>query len=94
MATLARRMYGTIETALWASLAAFVIYFCAFVAPGLPGTRARYEALRTLEIAAEDRQYCAKWGMISATRTADQCISELEEFRAKVLQRNFEESLF
>jgi len=94
MATLARRIYNTIETALWASLAAFVIYFCAVVAPGVPEARARYKALSTLEVADEDRQYCSKWGMISATRTADQCISELEEFRAKVLQRSFEESLF
>ena len=91
---LARRIYETVETALWAGLAAFVIYFCAVVAPGLPTAQARYKAVRALEIINENRQYCEKWGMITATRTPDQCLLELEAFRAKVLQRSFDESIF
>ncbi len=84
---LARSIYDNVHLALWAALVAFVLYFVAFVAPKLPEVAARAERLRIQEIAAEHEQYCAKWQMGLGTKMHDQCILNLQEFRAKVEQR-------
>ena len=49
---------------LWATLAAFVVFFLAFIAPTLPQAAARAEALRIQEIAQEIEGYCAKWHLL------------------------------
>ncbi len=91
---LARSIYHNVHLALWATLVAFVLYFLAFVAPGLPEAAARAERLRIQEIAAEHEQYCAKWQMGLGTKMHNQCILDLQEFRAKVEKRIADEQAF
>jgi hypothetical protein len=84
---LVRSIYDYIHLALWATLAAFVVFFLAFVAPRLPQAYARAEALRIQEIAQENEDYCAKWQMGLGTKMHDQCISDLQELRWKAANR-------
>jgi hypothetical protein len=76
-----------VHLALWATLAAFVVFFLAFIAPGLPEAATRAEALRIQEIAQENEGYCAKWQMGLGTKMHDQCISDLQELRWKIQDR-------
>jgi hypothetical protein len=84
---LVQSIYDRVHLALWATLAAFVVFFVAFIAPRLPEAAARAEALRTQEIAQENEGYCAKWQMGLGTKLHDQCISDLQELRWKIQGR-------
>jgi hypothetical protein len=59
-----------------------------------PAAAARAEALRILEISQENDSYCAKWQMGLGTKMHDQCISDLQELRAKVDKRLADELSF
>jgi hypothetical protein len=89
-----RRVYDAVETALWAALFAFVLYFAAFVAPRLPEIRAQIERSRAEDIAAEHRDFCRKWFPAADEHTLSQCVGDLQQFRASVEQRLADESLF
>jgi hypothetical protein len=80
-------IYDYVHLALWAILAAFVLFFLAFVAPRLPEITARAERLRIQEISQENEDYCAKWQMGLGTKMHDQCISDLQELRWKAQNR-------
>jgi hypothetical protein len=82
--TLVQSIYDYVRLALWATLAAFVVFFLAFIAPSLPEAAARAEALRIQEIAQENEGYCAKWQMGLGTKMHDQCVSDLQELRWKI----------
>jgi hypothetical protein len=84
---LVQSIYDYVQLALWATLAAFVVFFLAFIAPRLPEAAARAEALRIQEIAKENEGYCAKWQMGPGTKMHDQCIFDLQELRANVQNR-------
>jgi hypothetical protein len=84
---LVQSIYDKIHLALWASLAAFVLFFLAFVAPRLPEAAARAETLRIQEITQENEDYCAKWQMGLGTKMHSQCISDLQELRWKMQNR-------
>lgn len=84
---LVHSIYDTVNLALWAILAAFVVFFLAFIVPKLPEAAARAERLRIQEITQENEAYCAKWQMGLGTTMHDQCISDLQELRAKVQNR-------
>src|SRR6516165_5529563 len=71
--TLVQSIYDHVHLALWATLAAFVAFFLAFIAPRLPEVTARAEALRIQEVAQENDGYCAKWQMGLGTKMHDQC---------------------
>jgi len=81
-----RQVYDWIETALWASLASFVICFLLFVAPNLTEMARRAESVRVLKELAENRAYCAKWGMKEGTREHTLCTMDLRDFRKKIEQ--------
>ena len=85
--TLVQSIYDYVHLALWATLAAFVVFFLAFIAPRLPEVATRAEALRIEEIAQENEGYCAKWQMGLGTKMHDQCISDLQELRWKIQDR-------
>jgi len=87
-----RRVYDAVETALWATLFAFVLYFAAFVAPRLPEIRARMEQSRAEAIAAEHRQFCLKWFPAAGEHKLIRCMGDLQQFRASVEQRLADES--
>jgi hypothetical protein len=84
---LLQSIYDSVHLALWAILAAFVVFFLAFIAPRLPEAYARSEALRIQEISQENEGYCAKWQMGPGTKMHDQCISDLQELRWKAANR-------
>ncbi len=84
---LVQSVYDNVHMALWATLAAFVVFFLAFIAPRLPQTVARAEALRIQEISQENEDYCAKWQMGVGTKMHNQCIFDLQELRTKVQHR-------
>jgi hypothetical protein len=84
---LIQSIYDYVHLALWATLAAFVVFFLAFIAPRLPEAAARAEALRIQEISQENESYCAKWQMGLGTKMHDQCISDLQELRWKAQNR-------
>jgi hypothetical protein len=84
---LVQSIYDYVNLALWATLVAFVVFFLAFIAPGLPAAAARAERLRIQEIAQENEGYCAKWQMGLGTKMHDQCISDLQELRWKIQDR-------
>ncbi len=84
---LVQSIYDYVHLALWATLAAFVVFFLAFIAPKLPEAAARAEALQIQAISQENESYCAKWQMGPGTKMHDQCIFDLQELRAKVQNR-------
>ena len=81
---LVSRVYDEIHLALWAILAAFLIYFALFVAPKLPELQAAAERLRLHEIANENEAYCAKWRMGPGTSVHNECLEDLQELRAHI----------
>ena len=82
--TLVQSIYDYVHLALWTTLAAFVVFFLAFIAPRLPEAATRAEALRIQEIAQENEGYCAKWQMGLGTKMHDLCILDLQELRSKI----------
>ena len=80
-------IYDNVHLALWATLAAFVLFFLAYTVPKLPAAAARAEALRIQEISQENEGYCAKWQMGLGTKMHDHCISDLQELRWKAENR-------
>ena len=85
--TLVQSIYDYVHLALWATLAAFVVFFLAFIAPRVPEAATRAESLRIQEIAQENEGYCGKWQMGLGTKMHDQCISDLQELRWKIQDR-------
>jgi hypothetical protein len=86
------RTYVEIETALWACLIAFVIFFCAVVAPRIPESSAKAQNAQILAVADENHRYCAKWGKAEGTPEHDACVLDLQELRSSIEQR-FAESV-
>jgi hypothetical protein len=88
------RLYINVEVALWATLLAFVIYFIVFINPKMHEIWAQNERVRVQEIAAESSLYCEKFGMKVGTENYRQCLLDLGEFRMKVEQRIYDQSVF
>jgi len=84
---IARSIYDYVQLALWAILAALVLFFLTYTVPRLPEFSARAAALRVQEISQENEGYCAKWQMGLETKMHDQCISDLQELRWKAENR-------
>ena len=84
---IAQSIYDYVHLALWATLAALVLFFLAFTVPRLPTAAARAERLRIEEISQENEDYCAKWQMGLGIKMHNQCILDLQEFRWKVQNR-------
>jgi hypothetical protein len=82
-----RSIYDYVHLALWATLAAFVLFFFVYTVPRLQEAAARAEALRIQEISQENEDYCAKWQMGLGTKMHDQCILDLQELRWKAQNR-------
>jgi hypothetical protein len=76
--------YDHVNTALWAALATFLIYFAIFVIPNIRKAQAQAEATRILEIAAEHEALCTSLGMGVGEPLHQRCIRIVQQFRAKV----------
>jgi hypothetical protein len=88
------RIYDEVHAALWAILLAFVSYFIIFVVPKIPEARDRAEMRRAQEISAEHEWYCNRWGMGPGTAMHNQCLADLQQFRATVERRIADDSDF
>lgn len=85
---LAKKIYDNVHMALWATLAAFVLWFAIFVVPDLPEIHVRAKRLRATQVAAEQDVTCAKLGIGPKSPMYDRCISNLQQYRAR-LERRF-----
>jgi hypothetical protein len=88
------RIYVEVETALWASLAAFVIFFCAFIAPDMPKHIESAQRQRQLDIVVENNTFCSKWGKQEGSQEHLSCVIDLQELRANIAKRHAEETMF
>jgi hypothetical protein len=80
-------IYDHVHIALWASLVSFLVYFAVVVVPNIRAAQAQYQILQVQQIAAEHEFFCDKLGMGARKQAHDQCILDLQAFRAKVEQR-------
>jgi hypothetical protein len=87
-------IYHNVHMALWATLVSFVLYFITIIAPNIPAAQATFERNRIQQIAVEYEFYCNKWGMGARARAHDQCILDLQAFRAQVETRIYDENQF
>ena len=85
------RAYVEVETALWAGLVAFLIFFGA-AAWRIPEESAKVQAAEILAIASENHRYCEKWGKPEGTPDHEACVRDLQELRGSI-ERRFAESL-
>ena len=83
--TAIHRVSDTIHIAFLSLLAAFLVMFIVNF-PRILDAQASAQRQHVLEIAAENRFYCEKWGMKSGTREHTQCTLDLQEIRARVEQ--------
>ena len=90
--TVVRKVYDNVELALWAALLAFVIYGVTYVAPNLTQAARGAESLRALQIAADNRSYCERWGMKRGTREHTLCTEDLYELRKRIEQEFADEA--
>jgi hypothetical protein len=84
---IASRVYDDIETALWAMLFAFVIYFIVFIMPNVSETQAQRERIGVLEIAAENEAFCEKLDIKRGTDKYNQCLLHIGQFRLNAEKR-------
>ena len=89
---IASRVHTELETAMWAMLFAFVIYFITFVLPKLPEIQAQNAIVRVQEIGAENASLCEKQSIKRGTATYSQCLLDVGEFRSKVEKRIYDET--
>ena len=85
-------IYDNVHMALWASLVSFLVYFAVFTVPNIRAAQARYESLQVHRIAAEHEFYCDKWGMGMHKPGHDQCILDLQAFRAQIEHQVYAEN--
>lgn len=86
--------YDHVNTALWAALASFLIYFAIFVVPNIRVAQRQAEARRILEIAAEHEAFCTSLGMGAGEPRHQRCIRTVQQFRANVEKRIADETEF
>jgi hypothetical protein len=85
-------IYDQIHLAFWATLISFLAYFAIVVVPNIPAARSKFEIQRIQKIAAEHEYYCKKWGMGGHAKGHDQCILDLQAFRAQVETRIYDDN--
>jgi hypothetical protein len=79
------RVYKAIERALWAF--APVPALLLLLSYPLIQTARQLEADLATDIAAENAEYCGKWGMPAGTDRYPICVEDLVEIRAHAQQR-------
>ena len=81
------RAYVEIETALWAGLFAFAVFFFVAVLPRIPERTARAESEHILAVSDENHRLCAGWGMRAGTAAHDACVIDLQMLRRSIETR-------
>jgi hypothetical protein len=94
LARLIGRISVEVETALWAGLAAFIIFFITAVAPKIPEQVAIAERARIIETADENRRFCVKWGKTEGSQEHAACLLDLQELRTMIERRRLDQMAF
>jgi hypothetical protein len=81
------RIYELLQSAGSAIACAIVLYLFIFVMPHMSEIRADFESQRILQISAETRHYCEKWGMHKGTQNYLQCTLDLQQIRGNAEKR-------
>ena len=84
---IARRIHHNVETACWAALFAFVVYFTIFVLPKMSEFQSQRVRVEAIEIAAENASLCEKLHIKRGSNDYNQCLLDVGEFRWKVGKR-------
>jgi len=85
--TLLRSLYWEINTALWASLTGFVIFFAVLVLPGIRQHQAAYQAALSSKLSAEADYYCRRFTFVPGTSAYRSCLDDLQSLRASAQKR-------
>lgn len=79
-------IYKAIERALWV-LGPVLILFLILNIPAMQAAREQRESDMASDIAAENLEYCTKWGMPAGTARFDDCVRDLVRIRDRAEQR-------
>lgn len=79
-------VYKAIERALWA-FAPVPALLLLLSYPQIQTGREQLEADLATDVAAENAEYCGKWGMPTGTDKYPACVRDLVEIRARAEQR-------
>ena len=79
-------VYQAVERALWA-LAPVILLVLALNVPAMRLARQQAELDRAKDVAAENLQYCAKWGMPAGSPRHAGCVRDLTNIRGRAEQR-------
>ena len=83
-------VYRTIERALWA-LGPALILFLLLSYPSLQAVRQEAATQMDMAIAAENAEYCTKWGMPAGSAAHLSCLHDLVAIRGRSEQRVHDE---
>ena len=84
-------IYSAIERALWA-LGPALLLLIALGYPSQQAARQQAAVDQSIEIAAENAEYCAKWGMLAGSTEYGSCLRDLIGIRARTEQRSRDEA--
>jgi hypothetical protein len=84
-------IYLAIERALWA-LGPALLLLIALGYPSQQAARQQAAVDQSIEIAAENAEYCAKWGMLAGSAEHGSCLRDLIGIRARTEQRARDEA--
>lgn len=79
-------VYRAIERALWA-LGPALILFLLLTYPSMQANRQEAATQRDMAIAAENAEYCTKWGMPAGSAAHLSCLHDLAAIRGRSEQR-------
>jgi hypothetical protein len=75
-------VYAAIERALWA-LGPALLFFMLLSIPSMRAAHEQAEADLATEIASENLDYCAKWGMPAGSQQHAGCVRDVTDIRAR-----------
>jgi hypothetical protein len=84
-------VYLATERALWA-LGPALLLLIALGYPSQQAARQQAAVDQSIEIAAENAEYCAKWGMLAGSAEHGSCLRDLIGIRARTEQRARDEA--
>jgi hypothetical protein len=84
--TRTQQIVGMVHVALSSLLTALALYLILNI-PRMSAAQSAAAHQRALDIAEENRSYCAKWGMEPGTHEHTLCTLDLQDMRTKVEQR-------
>jgi hypothetical protein len=88
------RLHTEVNTALWAGLTAFLIFFSVVTLPRIEQNQAAYRVAQATEISAENDSYCRHWKFLPGTDVYRSCLDDLQTLRNSIEKRVLEDYEF